>query len=418
MFFTQMQLKIQAWGQVSSFSNWITRHWEPALKIFYTAGLPWSIPQLYVGTWVCLTFLLCWHLSSPTFYLLFLVVVFVTFLQAEEKSDGWLNQWDTFLGLMDHSLQWGLIKQQRACVHAQWPFPLHPAQRYGQTQCESSYTSLPGRWEYVMTANHSHWAGSYTLWWVSSPLFVKMPFCAETQEGSGHQTLAVSVHISVSFHNSTFSVSVIGAAGFLWQWLSHRQCSLWVTVLWEKYLPKEYRRQVRDASCCVYFTQSHQKEPSTSCNLEWDSLCFDERMGQESFWLNTVRVYFWCSIKDTLYGWKYLFLNDVYLGGTSEEVVSEKLRDKRRMFVWYVPISPTSGTHSKQHNRVEVHFPILAIAKRAEQPSHCLTKEAKTVRGSRSWHIKYKERNLMGPGENSECSSLSTKSCWEECEKW
>lgn len=27
-----------------------------------------------------------------------------------------------------------------------------------------------------MTAHHSHWAGCYTLWWVSSALFVKMPF--------------------------------------------------------------------------------------------------------------------------------------------------------------------------------------------------------------------------------------------------
>lgn len=58
-----------------------------------------------------------------------------------------------------------------------------------------------------------------------------------------------------------------------------------------------------------------------------------------------------------------------------------KLRAKTRMFVCYIPVSLTWGIHSKQHDVVEVSYSILSIANGAEQqPAHCLTKEAESVR--------------------------------------
>lgn len=99
-----------------------------------------------------------------------------------------------------------------------------------------------------MTAFHSPWAGCYTLWWVSSPLFGKMSFlCRDTGREQAPNIGCCSAHFCLC--TAAPSVSSV-MLGFVWQCLSHGQCSLWVTAL-ERYLLKGHRRHARDPTCSV-----------------------------------------------------------------------------------------------------------------------------------------------------------------------
>lgn len=196
------------------------------------------------GSLSLFNFLLCWHLSNSAFYLLFLIVVFVTFLHAEEKSAGWFGA--RCLPFSDGPQAPAHCTAESLCA-CTVTFPLHPAQRHGSSQCECSYTYL-GRWKYVMTGT------PFALCWLLHCLMSVFEDAFPVRRhrkgaGTKHQLLQCTF---LCFCTTEPSVSVSSAMlGFVWQCLSHGQYSLWVTMLWEKYVPEGYGRQVRDPTCSV-----------------------------------------------------------------------------------------------------------------------------------------------------------------------
>lgn len=183
-------------------------------------------------------------------------------------------------------------------------------------------------------------------WLLHSLMSVICTLCEDAFPGQRHQMFVVSVHISASEHSSTFSVSDFGDAGLCGQWLSHGNVPCGWLFSGRSTFPRGTGSRW-DPTCSVCTSSRaigrNQALPAIwsetvyALKREWGQNPFDWKL--QGFIFNAEsKIHF--MVENTC----------CWMMFTRKEHLRRlfwKLRAKRRMFVCYVPVSLTSGIHSK-----------------------------------------------------------------------